>query len=284
MNRYDFIKPYETLTPFGGERPLYGLKHKDLINIHIVDGESAIKECEHIRVSGSVFSGKYPLWHTKTVCINDCNFEIDSRAAVWYVHNFNMGRSIVESPKIFRESSKLNIFESKIDSSEAFWDCQEIRIDNSQLKGDYLCLHSNDIIINNVEYEGNYSFQHSKCVKISQSHLLTKDAFWNAENVEVDNSVIEGQYLAWYARNIKMTNCTIIGTQPFCYVENLELINCRMIETDLAFEYSTVNCDVVSEIDSIKNPISGVIKVQGIGEVIYDSNRVSKDNTKILIK
>lgn len=45
-----------------------------------------------------------------------------------------------------------------------------------------------------------------------------------------------------------------------------------MEETDLCFEYATLNAEIVSDIISVKNPMSGFIKARSIGEVILDKN------------
>ena len=49
--------------------------------------------------------------------------------------------------------------------------------------------------------------------------------------------------------------------------------NCSLIHTDLSFEYcEDIDADITSEIDSVKNPISGVIKAKGIKELILDES------------
>ena len=44
--------------------------------------------------------------------------------------------------------------------------------------------------------------------------------------------------------------------------------NCTMEGTDLAFEYSDVEATVEGHVDSIKNPRSGKITVDSVGEII----------------
>ncbi len=90
------------------------------------------------------------------------------------------------------------------------------------------------------------------------------------KNVLVKDSVIRGEYLAWYCENVTFENCTIIGTQPLCYCKGLKMINCRMESADLAFEKSEADADIVSEVISIKNPKSGKIIVNEVGEIIMD--------------
>ena len=134
-------------------------------------------------------------------------------------------------------------------------------------------MHCSDIEIDNYRQNGNYSFQYCKNIVIRNSELHTKDAFWNSENVTIYNSSIIGEYLAWHSRNVTLINCTIGETQPLCYAENLKLENCRFLpDADLAFEYSSVNATIEGKITSIKNPKSGSISADQIGEIILDGN------------
>lgn len=121
-----------------------------------------------------------------------------------------------------------------------------------------------------MHLQGKYSFQYIKNAVFEDCVFDTKDAFWHGENITVRNSTIKGQYLAWYSNGLTLINCKIIGTQPFCYCKNLKLINCEMIETDLAFEKSQVEAEIITKIDSVKNPLSGRITAPDIGEVIGD--------------
>ena len=47
-------------------------------------------------------------------------------------------------------------------------------------------------------------------------------------------------------------------------------INCRMENADLCFEKSEVEADIVTPVDSIKNPRAGRITVPAVGELIMD--------------
>ena len=64
-------------------------------------------------------------------------------------------------------------------------------------------------------------------------------------------------------------------------MNNVVLKNCNLLNTTLAFEYSTVDAEVTSYIDSVKNPISGKIMAKGIGELIFDDPKIDKSKTKI---
>ncbi len=64
-------------------------------------------------------------------------------------------------------------------------------------------------------------------------------------------------------------------------LENVKLINCRVINTDLAFEYSTVDAEITTTVDSIKNPISGKISTLAVEELIFDDPKIVPEATNI---
>ena len=67
-----------------------------------------------------------------------------------------------------------------------------------------------------------------------------------------------------------LLSIAIEGTQPLCYCKNLVLKDCKMIKTDLSFENSEVNASIIGHIESIKNPLSGCIIADTIGDTIRD--------------
>ena len=85
------------------------------------------------------------------------------------------------------------------------------------------------------------------------------------------DSLIVGEYLGWNSRNVRLVGCTVESNQGMCYMDGVELVGCKLINTDLAFEYSTVNATVTSSIVSVKNPI-GRIEAESIDEIIIDEN------------
>ena len=66
-----------------------------------------------------------------------------------------------------------------------------------------------------------------------------------------------------------------------CYIENLVMKNCRLLNTTLAFEYSTVDAEVVNTIDSVLNPSGGRIQAEDIKELIMDASRVDVTKTAV---
>ena len=66
-----------------------------------------------------------------------------------------------------------------------------------------------------------------------------------------------------------------------CYIENLKMVNCKLIHTNLAFEYSTVEAEITSRIDSVLNPAAGEIKAPAIDELILEQEFIDPAKTKI---
>lgn len=271
---------------FDLERSLYNLKDTKVINCifqGVNDGESVLKEAKDIELEKCSFSLRYPLWHNDNFKIYECDFDEYSRAPIWYSNNGEIRSCKITSIKALRECNDIKIKNGYIDSNEFGWKCKNIEVVKSRINSEYAFFDSKNIKLDNVSFSGKYSFQYIDNLEITNSFLNTKDAFWHSENVIVKDSVVKGEYLAWFSKNITFVNCTIVGTQPFCYVENLKLVNCKMIDADLAFEYSSVDADIISEIDSIKNPKSGVIKCLGVKEVINEDS-IMESNYELIIK
>ena len=58
--------------------------------------------------------------------------------------------------------------------------------------------------------------------------------------------------------------------------------NCKLINTTLAFEYSSVDAEICSKVDSVLNPTSGVIRAKEIGTLTIERDRVDPSKTKII--
>jgi len=147
----------------------------------------------------------------------------------------------------------------------------------------YLFLDSRDVTLDRVQMSGKYSFQYMENLTIRNSVLDTKDAFWHSKNVTVVDSVVKGEYLGWFSEGLTLVNCRISGTQPLCYCKNLTLIDCTMEGTDLAFEYSDVEATIKGHVDSIKNPRSGEIIAESVGEIIME-DAVMECTGKVITK
>ena len=72
-----------------------------------------------------------------------------------------------------------------------------------------------------------------------------------------------------------------LQNQPLCYVKDLVLEDCEMEGCDLSFERSSVEADIKGHIDSIKNPISGHVTADTIGEIILEEDIVTIGECRI---
>ena len=260
---------------FGGERPLYCRHDLYLENVKIHAGESALKETSGITCVNCQFEGKYPLWECDGFVVRNSILTVGARSGIWYSRNGEIYDTIIDAPKTFRRMDGIKLRNVWIPGgTETFWDCSRIDIEDCTIeRADYIFMHCDSIRLRNVKLSGNYGFQYARNVEIRDSVLNSKDSFCEAENVEVYDSVITGEYLAWYSRNVRLVRCHITETQPLCYCDNLVLEDCTFgADSDLAFEYSTVEATVKGHVASIKNPRSGHIHCGSIGEIILDGN------------
>lgn len=253
------------------ERALYHLQHGDVMGCVFAgpaDGESAMKEARDIRVKDTRFSLRYPLWHVQGFEMDRSEMDEKTRAAIWYTTDGKIRNCTMNGVKAVRECRDIELEDCRICSAEFGWKSEKITLRNTEIESEYLFLDAKGITLDHVQMKGKYSFQYVDGLEITDSELNTKDAFWHSRNVTVRNSTIRGEYLAWFSDGLTLINCTVIGTQPLCYCTNLKMINCRMIDTDLSFEYSDADAEIIGHIDSVKNPRSGRIVADSVGEVI----------------
>lgn len=260
---------------YDNERALYGSSDLSVVNCRFdgpADGESAFKECSEISARSCLFNLRYPFWHDSYVILSDCTMTELCRAAIWYSKDVTITNSVLHGIKALRECQRVAISDCDIISPEFGWSINDITMKKSSAVGEYFMLRSQNLSFFEVDLKGKYSFQYIKNATFRYCSFDTKDAFWHGENVTLQNCTVKGEYLGWYSNGLTLKDCTIIGTQPFCYCRNLRLMNCKMIDCDLAFERSEVHASLLTPILSIKNPISGRIRVPAVGEIIRDSD------------
>ena len=256
---------------FDEERALYHLTDTRVENCRFegpADGESALKEARNIQAANCAFSLRYPLWHVEGFALENCSMDEKARAAIWYARDGLITGSSLGGIKALRECDNIRLKNTQVVSQEFGWKCRNITLEDTEVTAEYLFLDSRDVTLDRVKMKGKYSFQYMENLTIRDSYLDTKDAFWHSRNVTVINSTVKGEYLAWFSQGLTLIDCHIIGTQPLCYCSGLKLVNCTMEGTDLAFEYSDVEATVRGHVDSVKNPRSGHITADSVGEVI----------------
>ncbi len=266
------MKSIENQT-FDQERALYGSEDILALNCKFdgpADGESAFKESRNIQAQHCYFNLRYPFWHDHGLVIRDSEMTPLCRAALWYTHQASIENTKLHGIKALRECSDITMKNCDIVSPEFGWSVQNITMEDSSAESEYFMMRSENLTFRNVHLSGKYSFQYIQNGEFDHCRFDTKDAFWHAKNVTVRDSVIHGEYLAWYSEDLTLIRCKIKGTQPFCYCKNLKLIDCEMEDADLCFEKSEVNAVITTPVISIKNPLSGLIQVPAVDEIIRD--------------
>ena len=245
-----------------------------------------MKESKRITLKNCLFRWKYPLWYCEDVLAEDCALFDMARAGIWYTNRIVMRNTVVEAPKNFRRCDDVTLEHVSFpNASETLWSCSRVRMKRVTAKGDYFAMNCSDLELDDFELVGNYSFDGVKNVVIRNAKLLTKDAFWNSENVTVCDSFISGEYLGWNAKNLTLVNCTIESLQGMCYIDGLVMKNCKLIHTNLSFEYcKNIDAELIGKIDSVKNPTSGRIIADEIGELIMESDKVDPSLTEIIVR
>ncbi|MFT3877469.1 MAG: DUF3737 family protein [Propioniciclava sp.] len=265
-----------------GERALFGAVNTVVRDCVFRDGESPLKQSRGVRISGSRFEWKYPLWYATDIGLTGSALLDTARSGIWYARDLHITHSSIAAPKTFRRSTGIRLHDVDMPhAQETLWWCEDVDLDRVSAQGDYFGMQSRRVRARSLRLNGNYAFDGASGVTVENSTLISKDAFWNTTDVIVRDSTIVGEYLGWNSRNLTFVNCTIESLQGLCYIDNLRLIDCRVIDTTLAFEYSTVDATVDSHIDSVFNPSGGRIRARSIGELTVDPQRVDPAATRI---
>lgn len=277
--RYMKVISQERLT---GERAFFQGRDMVIYDTIFDEGESPLKESRNIELYGSMFKWKYPLWYSRDIKMEDCVLFEMGRAGIWYTDHISMKNCTIEAPKTFRRTKNINLVRvSMPNAGETLWNCDRVSMERVTAKGDYFAMNSSNMVIDGFDLVGNYSFDGVKNVEIHTARMISKDAFWNSENVTVYDSFLSGEYIGWNAKNLTFINCAIESVQGLCYIDNLVMKNCRLLNTNLAFEYSTVDVEIKNTIDSVRNPSGGRIKAENIKELILEESMVDVKNTVI---
>lgn len=283
------VKKYTTTikdATFSEERALYNLHDAVVKSCRFEgeeDGESALKESGRLRVEDCYFDLRYPLWHVTGATILRGEMTKNCRAALWYSKDITAEECKMHGIKALRECENVSLNRCDVSSAEFGWKSRKINVTGGVIESEYAFLLAKDLFVTGLQFHGKYSFQYVENAKFSKCTLDTKDAFWHSKNVVVKDCVLRGEYLGWYSENLTLIRCKIIGTQPLCYCKGLKLVDCETENCDLAFEYSSVKASIKGGIVSIKNPHSGKIVADEVGNVILKDS-VLKTHAQIFVR
>ena len=238
-----------TDTTFNEERALFRQNGARVDGCVFRTGESPLKECSDLRVTGCELIWKYPLWYDRRVTVTRTHWAPTARAGVWYTEDITVADSVT--------------------------------LKNVTVQGDYFAMNCDGLTVDGLTLGGGYCFDGVKNAVIRNARLDTKDAFWNSENVTVYDSYIRGEYLGWNAKNLTLVNCEVESLQGFCYIEGLKLVDCRLVNTQLAFEFSDLDVALTAPVGSVFNPRAGVIRAPRIDSLILDPAQIDPANTVI---
>ena len=272
---------------FSGERSLYMTHNAVIENVLFHDGESPLKESSDLKLNNVTFQWKYPLWYGNNIEVNNSKILETARSGIWYTTHLKMTNCIIDGPKYFRRAGHITLINCELNNgSETFWGAHNVVLKDVKVKGNYFLMNVNNAEVDNMVIDGDYLLDGAKNATVKNSILNSKDSFWNTENVTVINCKIVGEYLGWNSKNLTFIDCEISSLQGLCYIQGLKMVNCKLMDTNLCFEYcEDIDADIIDEIDSVKNPISGVIRCPGVKELIIDENTRDLNNAlKLEIK
>jgi len=183
------------------ERALYMESDIELVDCSFTgpqDGESALKECQNVVVSNTLFDLRYPLWRTNNIKATNIEMTENARSSVWYSNNVEFSGSKLHGVKIFRMCNNVVVKNCDVDSIEFGWNTKNIVVENTTMKSEYPFLRGENITVKNCVLDTKYPFQQTKHVLVDSCTIKAKDAFWDSEDVLVKNSTIIGDFLAWH--------------------------------------------------------------------------------------
>ena len=169
------------------------------------------------------------------------------------------------------ENSNMRYENETHDEERAFYGLKDAVIKNCKIDG---------------PADGESAFKECRDIVVEDTFFNLRYPFWHVDNVKISNCTMTENCRAalWYDKGAFIDSCKIIGTQPLCYVKGLVLEDCEMEGCDLSFERSEVNATVRGHIDSVKNPISGRITVDSIGEIILEEEIVTPGACEITVR
>ncbi len=143
-----------------------------------------------------------------------------------------------------------------------------VTVVESSIKGDGAFCDCRNVFAHRMELCGKNAFKNCKNVELESCKIDSVDAFFGCENVTVKNSVIVCERLCASCKNVKLVNCTVVGEKPLCNCKNARALDCVFQSAAGAFCGSDIRATLRAPIDSIVDPLRGVIVAPAVGEIV----------------
>ena len=171
----------------------------------------------------------------------------------------------------------------------ALFASKDLRIEDSIFDdGESPLKESSNIELVNSSFKWKYPLWYCNNVNVKDCYFfeMGRAGVWYTNDINVEDTIIEApkNFRRCNRLGLKFINCTIESLQGLCYIDNLVMKNCKLINTTLAFEYSTVDADITSRVDSVLNPTSGTITADSIDKLIIEKDKVDPSLTKIVCR
>ena len=168
----------------------------------------------------------------RNIAVEKCSFSL--RYPLWHVKSFSLADSAMDEL-----------------TRAAIWYADDGEITGSRLHG-----------IKAVRECGH--------IRLIDCDIDSQEFGWKCTEITMKDCTVNSEYLFFDSKNVTLSDIKMTGKYSFQYMENLVIENCTMEETDLAFEYSDVEADIIGNVMSVKNPRSGRIILDSVDEVIME--------------
>lgn len=132
------------------------------------------------------------------------------------------------------------------------------------------------------EADGESVLKECRDISVNNCSFSLRYPLWHAVDFQLKNSSMDELTRApiWYSRNGVLENCKITGVKCLRECDNIEVRNCSATSAKFGWKCRDIKISD-SNIDSVKNPQSGIIKADSVGEIIFE-DAVMECNGKII--
>ena len=89
------------------------------------------------------------------------------------------------------------------------------------------------------------SRQSGSVIRLIDCDIDSQEFGWKCTEITMKDCTVNSEYLFFDSKNVTLSDIKMTGKYSFQYMENLVIESCTMEETDLAFEYSDVEADII---------------------------------------